>query len=322
MTRLRSADNRRVAANRAGFSIRCSVRIASPNDTSTIANRPASPSAAPKSAGASSSTGQCHRYQRVRQPADRPHRRLRQQAPKPGRCRRNRRRCTSAVPSTGSSAAEPGTASSRRTAQRRPGSAQPAPADQRRATAADSRRHAPRGDSATSAADAELPRPGRQREVRPGRPSVGPASEITNDPAASTREHEQHGGTDAPRRAAAAARASSQPAEDQQPARAGRTAPPRPATSSAAAARRPRRRRGSRCLARRSGSWRRKRGGDARRRRPALHSQRRQQQRRRRRGGDEHQQAAAGSSRRMRARVEARPAGPCRCALASRRAAR
>ena len=49
-------------ANRTGFSIRCSVRIASPNDTTTIADLPASPNGCPITAGASSSTGQCHRY--------------------------------------------------------------------------------------------------------------------------------------------------------------------------------------------------------------------------------------------------------------------
>ena len=54
-------DNHSAGANRAGFSMRCSIRMASPIDTTTIASRPAGPSGAPNKAGASS-TGQCHRY--------------------------------------------------------------------------------------------------------------------------------------------------------------------------------------------------------------------------------------------------------------------
>ena len=52
----------RGAANRNGFSMKRRVSTASPPETRTAANLPASPSGWPSNGGASSSTGQCHRY--------------------------------------------------------------------------------------------------------------------------------------------------------------------------------------------------------------------------------------------------------------------
>ena len=55
-------DRRTGAANRNGFSMKRSVSTASPPETAAAANLPASPSGWPNNGGASSSTGQCHRY--------------------------------------------------------------------------------------------------------------------------------------------------------------------------------------------------------------------------------------------------------------------
>ena len=80
IARLARADRRIGAANRKGFSMKRSVSTASPPEMSTVASLPGSPSGWPSKGGASSSTGQCHRYQRVGDPADRAHWRHRQHA--------------------------------------------------------------------------------------------------------------------------------------------------------------------------------------------------------------------------------------------------
>ncbi len=107
-TRLRWADIVSHPANRTGFSIRCSVRIASPNDTTTIANRPAKPRVWPNSAGASSSTGQCHRYHEY---DSRPIERIAgfdKKCPTPKSGVAQPAPITNAVPSTGNNAVVPG----------------------------------------------------------------------------------------------------------------------------------------------------------------------------------------------------------------------
>src|SRR5258707_757985 len=60
--RLSRRERRTGAANRTGFSTKRRVSTASPADTRTAANLSASPSGWPSNAGASTSTGQCHRY--------------------------------------------------------------------------------------------------------------------------------------------------------------------------------------------------------------------------------------------------------------------
>ena len=60
--RLSPADRRIGAANRSGFSIKWSVTTASTKPTRAAVSLPANPSAWPKSRGANSRTGQCHRY--------------------------------------------------------------------------------------------------------------------------------------------------------------------------------------------------------------------------------------------------------------------
>src|SRR4051794_23561845 len=59
--RLRRGERRSGAAKRTGSSTSSTVATASTSDTATAPSRPGSP--APTTAGASSSTGQCHRYQ-------------------------------------------------------------------------------------------------------------------------------------------------------------------------------------------------------------------------------------------------------------------
>ena len=67
-----AGDRRTDGANRNGFSIRRSVSTASPAETRTAASLPGSPSGWPSSSGASTSTGQCHRYHEYDTSADRP----------------------------------------------------------------------------------------------------------------------------------------------------------------------------------------------------------------------------------------------------------
>ena len=106
--RLAFADRRRAAANRPGFSTRCKVITASPAETAVAISLAGSPAGSPSSGGISSSTGQCHRYQEydtrpiariAGRHSRRPTPRLPVALPPP---------ITSAVPSTGSSAAVPG----------------------------------------------------------------------------------------------------------------------------------------------------------------------------------------------------------------------
>src|SRR5580693_2086439 len=107
-TRLALADRRRAAANRPGFSTRCMVITASPADTSVAANLPGSPAGSPSNSGISSSTGQCHRYHEYE---TRPTARIagwHNTRPAPMAPVAQPPPITSAVPSTGMSAAVPG----------------------------------------------------------------------------------------------------------------------------------------------------------------------------------------------------------------------
>src|SRR5690606_7578110 len=106
--RLRTVEDRNASANRAGFSTRCSVMIANPSDTSTIARLPASPMSLPNRAGARISTGQCHRYHEYdTRPIDRITG-VDRNRPAPRSGVAQPAMITSAVPNTGSSAAVPG----------------------------------------------------------------------------------------------------------------------------------------------------------------------------------------------------------------------
>ncbi len=107
-TRLARADRRRPAANRPGFSTRCSVSPASPAATTTAASRPGSPAGRPSSGGSRSNTGQCQRYHEY---DTRPTPRIagrHNNRPTPSPLVTLPLPITSAVPSTGSSAAVPG----------------------------------------------------------------------------------------------------------------------------------------------------------------------------------------------------------------------
>ncbi|SPM29030.1 Mycobacterium terramassiliense ORFan, partial [Mycobacterium terramassiliense] len=106
--RLALTDRRSAAANRPGFSTRCSVITASPPDTAVALSLAGSPAGSPRSCGMSSRTGQCHRYHEydtrpiariAGRHSTRPTPRPPVTPPAP---------ITSAVPSTGSSAAVPG----------------------------------------------------------------------------------------------------------------------------------------------------------------------------------------------------------------------
>ena len=60
--RLRPGERRTAAANRNGFSTKRKVSTASPPEISAAASLAAKPSGWPINSGASTSTGQCHRY--------------------------------------------------------------------------------------------------------------------------------------------------------------------------------------------------------------------------------------------------------------------
>src|SRR5258707_12892325 len=106
--RLRPGEPRTAVANRNGFSMKRKVSTASPPETSAAATLAASPSGWPSNAGASSSTGQCHKYHEYEirpiarigdNPSTRPHPCNGVAHPAP---------ITSAAPTVGNSAAIPG----------------------------------------------------------------------------------------------------------------------------------------------------------------------------------------------------------------------
>src|SRR5579884_1262166 len=106
--RLPAGDRRREAANRNGFSTRYRVSTARPAEKRAAASLPARPSGWPSNGGASSNTGQCHRYHEYdtrptarigAHASTRPHPRQGAAQPAP---------ITRAVPRTGNKAALPG----------------------------------------------------------------------------------------------------------------------------------------------------------------------------------------------------------------------